>query len=146
MARQLILFLLFPMKFIPDTLRKRMKKTDPIGPQGEELAADYLNRFGYKIIERNYRRRFGEIDIIAKEEETIVFVEVKTRRSTRFGTPFEAVDLRKQRQLSRVALDYLTRHDLLERPARFDIIAVLMEHEQKPRFEVIKNAFDLYGA
>ena len=112
------------------------------GRSGEDIAAAYLQRLGYHIITRNYRRRFGEIDIIARDVDVLVFVEVKARRSNRCGSPFEAVDRRKQRQISRVALDYITRHGLEDRPARFDVVAVFLRKDRSPQVEIIKDAFE----
>jgi len=117
-------------------------KDSPLGPKGEDAAASYLQKKGYEILCRNYRQRFGEIDIVARDGEVLVFVEVKTRRSQRYGTPFEAIDQRKQRQLSKVALHYITRYKLYDQPARFDVIAVSWSKE-KPEFDLLTNAFDL---
>ncbi len=113
-----------------------------IGKQGEDYAASYLQRCGYTIITRNYRKRIGEVDIIARDDDTIVFVEVKTRRTHSFGSPFEAVDARKQRQLSKIAQQYLLSHDLTSSPARFDVIAITMTQNNRPEIELITNAFE----
>jgi putative endonuclease len=115
------------------------KKT---GRQGEELAADYLSRLGYRILERNYRSRFGEIDMIAQEGDTLVFVEVKSRRTLSYGEPEQAVDKAKQRRLSLLSLGYLAEKGLVGRPARFDVVAVRLGKEGG-EVELIKNAFDL---
>jgi putative endonuclease len=115
------------------------------GCLGEEIAVAYLRHKGYSIVERNYRRRFGEIDIIAKDGETVVFVEVKTRKSARFGSPFDAVDLHKQKKMSRVALAYLSSCRLFDRPARFDVVAVFLRRGSSPEVEIIQDAFELYG-
>lgn len=116
-----------------------------LGQNGEDSAIQFLRKNGCIILERNYRRRFGEIDIIAKEDHCLVFVEVKTRKSLRCGNPFEAVDLRKQRQISKVALDYITRHGLFETPARFDVVSVTMQKNSSPKIDIIKNAFEYIG-
>ena len=108
-----------------------------IGRAGEDLAAQYLKQQGYTILERNYRLRIGEVDIIARDEEYLVFIEVKTRRSTRFGSPFEAVDARKQQQIVKIAAAYLQGKEL---PVRFDVVAVHL-NEQDVRVEILKNAF-----
>ncbi|NLX18869.1 MAG: YraN family protein [Desulfobulbus sp.] len=100
-----------------------------VGRYGEELALRFLKRQGYQIVARNYRKAFGEVDIIAQFKETLVFVEVKTRQSARFGTPFEAVGFRKQRQLSRIAQDYLQFHGSVEVSARFDVVAVRLDRD-----------------
>ena len=114
------------------------------GRTGEDLAVCYLESHGYTIVERNYRMRIGEIDIIARDGECLVFVEVKTRRSSRFGSPFDAVDFRKQQQVSRVALAFMTQNRCGEMPVRFDVIGVHLE-KQSPRIELIKNAFEYCG-
>jgi putative endonuclease len=107
------------------------------GRSGEDLAAQHLEQQGYTILERNYRLRIGEVDIIARDEEYLVFIEVKTRRSRRFGSPFEAVDARKQQQIVKIASAYLQGKEL---PVRFDVVAVHL-NEQGVRVEVLKNAF-----
>lgn len=114
------------------------------GRIGEDLAVRYLENQGYVIVERNYSKRIGEIDIIARDGECLVFVEVKTRRSNRYGSPFDAVNFRKQQQVSRVALEYMTQQRCLEVPVRFDVVAVHLQG-QSPRLELIKNAFDYNG-
>jgi len=119
-------------------------KRSVLGKAGETLAAEYLRQSGYTILERNYRSRSGEIDIIAKQGKTLVFAEVKTRKSASFGSPAAAVTLKKQAQISRVAQEYLARENLFDRPARFDVIAVLAADDKKPQIEVITNAFELY--
>jgi putative endonuclease len=112
------------------------------GKNGEELAADYLVEAGYKIVECNYRCAFGEIDIVAEEGQTLVFVEVKSRRSEAYGSPQTAVGREKQRKLSRIALHYLQEKRLGNRPARFDVVAVKLLPSGS-RVELIRNAFDL---
>jgi putative endonuclease len=113
-----------------------------LGRTGEELAAAHLKGIKYKIIERNYRCPLGEMDIIAREKGNLVFVEVKTRATKDFGGPAAAVNERKQRQLSRVALMYLNQKRLKDIAARFDVVAVDLSGS-KPRIEVIQNAFEL---
>ena len=121
-----------------------MANTRKTGSGYEQIAADFLRIQGYEILEMNYRIRQGEIDIIARDGGCIVFVEVKYRTGG-IGSAFEAVDARKQRKISRVALTYLTRRGLGEcTPCRFDVVAVT---DQGCR--VIKNAFDyvpVYGS
>ncbi len=92
------------------------------GRQGEDAAVRHLEGLGYEILARNWRSRSGEIDVIARDGDTMVLVEVKLRQAP--FDPLEAVDGRKQRQISRVAVDCLLRHRWLERPARFDVVAV----------------------
>ncbi len=112
------------------------------GRRGEDIATAYLRGKGYRIIERNYRCPFGEADIVARDKRVIVFVEVKSRRSDRFGEPQAAVDHHKQRKLSRIALCYLKAKDLLNQDARFDVLSILFTTDGH-RIEHITNAFDL---
>jgi putative endonuclease len=95
-----------------------------LGKSGEDLAVAELERRGYAILARRYRTRHGEIDVVARDGDTIVFIEVKTRTSAEFGTAAEAVTPYKQRRLVSMAGDYVTRQRLLDRPCRFDVIAV----------------------
>jgi len=95
------------------------------GLQGEEEAARYLKKNGLKVLVRRYRCRLGEIDLVAREGDTLVFVEVKTRASSDFGDPSLAVTSEKQKHISRVALDYLRRLNNPEIPVRFDIVEVI---------------------
>jgi len=112
-----------------------------LGISGEDLACAELRRRGYAIVERRYRTRFGEIDIIAKDGNTIVFVEVKARLTDDFGGAAAAVTAWKQRRVARMALDYLSRHRLHECPCRFDVIAIDFESAE-PRVTLYPNAFD----
>lgn len=118
-------------------------KRSILGQRGEDLAAIYLQRNGYSILHRNYRLKTGEIDIIAQENTTTVFIEVKTRSSSVFGSPAAAVTPRKQTQISRVALEYLCRQNLMDSSARFDVVSVMIDYNSSPTIEIIKNAFDL---
>jgi putative endonuclease len=113
-----------------------------IGKKGEDLAADYLVDAGFRIVERNYRCVFGEIDIVAEEGETLVFVEVKSRRSEAYGSPQMAVSHEKQKKLSRSAMHYLQENRLSHRPARFDVMAVKLL-PTSCKIELIRNAFEL---
>ena len=100
-----------------------MGKNNDLGSWGEKLAASYLRKKHYKIIQTGYRCRFGEIDIIAKDKEYFCFIEVKYRTTNDFGNPLEAVDFRKQNQIRKVANYYLMRNKLSEwTPCRFDVI------------------------
>jgi putative endonuclease len=118
-----------------------------LGQRGEAAAAGYLRRRGYKIIARGDRlRRRDELDIVALNKETVVFVEVKTRSSPDEGHPAEAVDAIKQRRLTRLAVTFLKRHGLLEHPARFDVVAITWpDGKRRPKIEHIQNAFDASG-
>jgi putative endonuclease len=113
-----------------------------LGKKGEELAITQLEALKYKILERNFKCHLGEIDIIARDRSTLVFIEVKTRATKDFGGPAAAVHERKQRQLSKVALVYLNQKKLFNIPARFDVVAVELI-PPSPKIEVIRNAFDL---
>jgi len=117
-----------------------------LGQRGEAAAARYLKRLGYKIVGRGTHIRRGEIDIIAIDGRTIVFVEVKTRDSSAAGEPHEAVDRDKQDRLTRLALVYLKRHRLLDYPARFDVVSILWpQGARRPEIQHIKNAFEAVG-
>lgn len=113
------------------------------GKRGEEQAVEYLKGLGFEIIELNYRCRLGEIDIIAKDEDTLVFLEVKTRSTAGFGEPEAAVNLAKQKRISRVSLHYLQSHHNPEQKARFDVVAVDCTKDP-PQIRLIKDAFDLF--
>jgi len=112
------------------------------GKRGEDLAAAHLQKLGYQIVAKNYRCIFGEVDIIAQDLDTLVFVEVKSRKSAMFGEPQEAVGPEKQKKLSRVALHYLQKNRFDSCCARFDVIAVRM-FPDGVRIDLIRNAFDL---
>jgi putative endonuclease len=125
---------------------QRVRREKPLGERGEAAAAQFLRRLGYKIVGRQDRHRLGEIDIVAVDGQTVVFVEVKTRSSHEAGHPAEAITPDKQRRLTRVALSFLKRHGLLERAARFDVIAVTWEDQRRPpTVEHYKNAFEAVG-
>jgi putative endonuclease len=117
-----------------------MDSTVHIGMLGQEIAEEYLLSLGCKILERNYRTRFGEIDLIIRDGQTIAFVEVKTRRSLRFGTPAEAVTKAKQNKIKSVALYYAARHDP-DAAYRFDVVEVLSLPGQKNVVNYIPDAF-----
>jgi len=102
----------------------------------------FLKKNGYKIIERNYRCKLGEIDIIAQDNRVLAFIEVKARRTDDFGGPKWAVTPRKQRKISMVALNYLKETEQMGKNARFDVVAIRMLPEA-PDVEIIKNAFEL---
>jgi putative endonuclease len=117
-----------------------------LGRRGEDAAARFLRSLGYVIVARGHRDKIGEIDLIAVDGRTVVFVEVKTRTGDQKGTPAEAVDLDKQRRLTRLAAAYLKRHDLLECKARFDVVAVTWPaRNRKPQIAHIKDAFEAVG-
>lgn len=111
-----------------------------LGNRGEDLAAAALKKQGYKILERNYTTPLGEIDLIARHRGELVFIEVKTRKSLRFGEPQDAVSAPKQARLRRLADYYLKQKRLGEVPVRFDVVAITMAAGD-PRVEIIQNAF-----
>jgi len=116
-----------------------------LGRLGEDAACRELARRGYAILARRFRTRYGEIDIVARDGPTVVFVEVKTRSSTRFGAPAEAVTGRKQAKVALMASEYLLRRDLRAVPCRFDVVAILMPPAGLPVVEVMRGAFDSPG-
>ena len=95
-----------------------------LGRAGEIKAADFLKKKGYKILEKNYKTYIGEIDLIAKDGETLVFVEVKTRVNDEYGAPSQAVDLKKQEKYYKVATEYLVKHKQTESLCRFDVVEI----------------------
>ena len=113
-----------------------------LGKTGEDLACRELERRGYAIIARRYRRRGGELDIIARDGQTLVFVEVKARDGRSFGEAAEGVTPFKRRRIVQLALDYVMRHHLTDRPCRFDVVSIHFDNEQ-PAVEVYQGAFDL---
>ncbi|MEW4565630.1 YraN family protein [Bremerella sp. JC770] len=122
-------------------------KPKSLGDRGERFACRFLRRQGYTIVARQDRTRLGEIDIIAVQKRTIVFVEVKTRAGDDKGLPVDAVNQEKQQRLTRAALAYMRRHDLLGNcAARFDVIAIVWPDDRaKPRVTHIENAFEPTG-
>ena len=113
-----------------------------LGKTGEEAAVQYLLRHGYHILERNYRCRFGEIDLIARDGGTLTFIEVKTRRSQRFGPAASAVTVKKQRHLVKASQVYMAQAGRTTDFCRFDVLTIEMDGVT-PRIELIKNAFQL---
>jgi putative endonuclease len=113
-----------------------------LGKSGENYACRELERRGYAILARRFRTRGGEIDIIARDGETLVFVEVKARRSCRYGEPLDAVTPLKRHRLLRIAAEYVLLKGVSNALCRFDIVSVLFGEGLRPRVEVVKNAFD----
>ncbi len=117
-----------------------------LGDQGERKAVRYLKKLGYRILERQHRDRFGEIDIIAMDGSQIVFVEVKTRRTTDAGQPFEAVDRNKQGKIAKAALAWLKNQGRLDQSCRFDVISIVWKTESgSPEITHFKHAFEAPG-
>lgn len=126
------LLLLFPAK--------------PLGRRGEDAAARYLQSQGFRILARGDRSRSGEVDLVALDHDTVVFVEVKTRRSAEAGHPSTAITPDKERRLTRAAVTWLKRHRLLENRARFDVVAITWpEGAAKPLIEHFPDAFPSEG-
>ncbi len=123
-------------------LRKIKEKFDALkfGRKGEKLAARLLRKKGYKILETNYRRPAGEIDLIARDGKTLVFCEVKSRRSRAFGSALESVTPSKIKRIRKTADDYIRRHGLNDIDCRFDVVTV-EEGESGIEIEIIPNAF-----
>jgi putative endonuclease len=113
-----------------------------IGQKGEDRAVSYLKGLKYQILERNYRCKLGEVDIIARDNDTLVFIEVRTRSSLAFGLPQESINRKKRHQLSKVALEFMIRRKLKNTSARFDIVAISLEPGRE-RVDLIRDAFEL---
>ena len=127
-------------------LRALWRRYRSLGQRGERAADRWLRRHGYKIVARGDRGRLGELDLVAVDGRTVVFVEVKTRRTHSAGHPAEAVGPEKQKRLTRLALAFLKRHELLNHSARFDVLAITWpDTARKPTIAHIKNAFEAVG-
>lgn len=113
----------------------------PLGDRGEMIAADYFLKQGYKIIDKKVRASFGELDLIVEKAKTLVFVEVKTRSTMKFGLPEEAVNEAKQKQITRLAEWYLQKRKI-SHSIRFDVLAVFYDGASAPRIRHIENAFE----
>lgn len=113
-----------------------------LGRHGEALAEEFLRSQGYAIVVRNYRCVYGEIDLVARERDTLVFVEVRTQSGRQFGDPLESVTLRKQRQIARAAMHYVMRQRVADQPLRFDVVGIRWEGAQ-PRITHVRSAFEL---
>ena len=124
--------------------RRMTFRRQSLGILGEDVACTELRRRGYEILERRYRTRFGEIDVVAREGGCTVFVEVKTREGDEFGGGAEAVTEWKQRRVAHMAVDYIARNDLHDRPCRFDVVVVTMTNGAASA-EVYPHAFDAPG-
>ena len=121
--------------------RANAPSEDALAGRGENAAARYLRQIGYKIILRNYRSPLGEIDIIARDGDTLVFVEVKTRAYDD-PTPEEQVNPTKQHQITKAAKTYLNRYGSSQPPARFDVVAVVWPADREPVIRHVQNAFE----
>ncbi|NLW22267.1 MAG: YraN family protein [Tissierellia bacterium] len=116
-----------------------MKKNREKGLLGENIAINYLKSKGYIVIDRNYRTKIGEIDIIAIKSNYLVFIEVKTRSSTNYGYPYEFVNMKKQERIIKSSYIYMNQKDLLDFQPRYDIIEVILQ--KKAKINHIENAF-----
>jgi len=116
------------------------RQARPAGQEGEDSAARHLTRHGYRILRRNFRTARGEIDLIATDRDTLVFVEVKARADHRMGTPAAAVDERKQERIRKAAEWYCARYKMASRAIRFDVVAISGSGAAR-RIEVLKDAF-----
>jgi putative endonuclease len=112
-----------------------------LGQRGEDLVADWYEAAGYRILDRNWRCRDGELDLVLSHGRTVVFCEVKTRRSTAFGAPVEAVTATKQRRIRTLALQWLAAHSRRGGDLRFDVASVLFPRQGKPVVEVLEAVF-----
>ncbi len=112
------------------------------GAEGEKIAAEFLLKQGYRILERNFRTALGEIDIVARDGKILVFVEVKARSGTHFGVPQSAVDARKQAKMSRVALAYLSQKRIDTSECRFDVVGIIRGPSGTTSIEHLKDAFE----
>ena len=113
-----------------------------IGSEGERAAAAFLEARGYRILERNYRTRLGEIDLVAEEGRTLVFVEVKVRLNDRVGGPAAAITSAKQARIARLAQQYVASRRLAERACRFDVVLIWGDDPKTRRIELLPGAFD----
>lgn len=117
------------------------------GREAEDAAARFLQSQGYRIVVRNWRTRYGELDIIAEDRAALVFVEVRSKLSDDPTTPQETITYKKQLQVSKSAIAYVSQHNIQDRDCRFDVVEVFLNHDGKPvRVNLIKNAFELQGA
>lgn len=113
-----------------------------VGTEGEDAAVKFMRSRGFRVIDRNFRVKYGEIDIICRQKKMIVFVEVKTRSSNSFGDPFEAVNRHKQRRIAMAAITYLRRKNWEDFLARFDVLAITRQNG-RTHIEHVPDAFDL---
>ena len=126
------------MKLTPSLVPFRLS----LGNRGEMVACAFLKEKGYEILEKNYKCKLGEIDVIARRAGRLVFVEIKTRTSAQFGVPQEAVDLRKQEKIFKLAQWYLKEKKLEKISMAFDVVAVLWKEGQTPEMRLIADAFE----
>jgi len=124
----------------------RRRAPESLGDRGEAVAAQFLERLGHRILERQMRGRFGELDLVTLDGDVVVFVEVKTRATSSAGHPTEAVTMAKQRKITQSALAYLKRRSWLERRSRIDVISVQWsDADSPPQIQHYVNAFESTG-
>ncbi len=128
---------------LPDDGGGLTRGSRELADRGENTAARFLQSLGYKIIARNVRLEVGEIDIVARDGRTLVFVEVKTRSSDDDASPESAVDADKQHQVTKAAKVYLSRYGTPRPPARFDVVAIVWPPGRKPRITHHQNAYEV---
>ena len=130
------------LRSLTDRFRLRGLPPKDLGRRGEDLAVAALEKRGYEIIERNYRCRLGEIDVVARQGPEIVFLEVKTRRTAGFGEPQDAVTAAKARRLINLGHTYIAEKGLRDPQWRIDVVAVWMGDEGAPRIDIIRHAVE----
>jgi putative endonuclease len=123
----------------PEKSGRRRYSSKELGSAGERMAAEFLRRKGYRILERNYRTPYGEIDLIARDKQEIIFIEVRTRRQEKFGTPTESLTRDKISHWERAASFYLQKENGFDRPFRFEFVGIDLSGET-PRISLVKNA------
>lgn len=122
-------------------MRTGREKRD-LGRYGEQVAEQFLRTQRYEILARNYRCAYGEMDLVARDGDTLVFVEVRTQSGPTFGDPLESVTSRKQRQIAKAALHYVVRHQVDQQAMRFDVIGISWQ-DTVPRITHVRGAFEL---
>jgi putative endonuclease len=125
---------------LSEFFRTRYRGTRGRGQEWETVAGRHLRKAGYEILERNYRARAGEIDFVARDGQTLCFIEVKGRRSTMFGSPAEAITLEKQRRITRAAQAYLQQRRVADAVCRFDVVSI-RDGVENAGVEILRGAF-----
>ena len=116
------------------------------GSRAEDLAVEFLRRRGYRILERNFKLKLGEIDIIAEDQDTLCFVEVRAKAEGGLVSPLESITPSKQQKLSKLALAYLrSRYRSLDVRSRFDVVGVIFDEQGKESVDIVQNAFELWS-
>ncbi len=123
------------------TLKANKDHRKTLGTKGEKIAEEFLKNKGFQIIEKNYKNKYGEIDIIAKQEEELIFVEVRTKSSAQFSDPETWVDFKKQNKLIRMANLYISEKDITNTNCRFDVIGITLTKNNNKNITHIENAF-----